>query len=601
MRVRALLVTIWSWIEVCFGSSTEVLILHRSSFIPRWFLTIGLFVSLFSGHSATAITKQSAVAETTPPKWYRHVFQIQKPREFNTSVGVSAPTDCRVWLNGQLLRSEAVEESLIVFEVSRLIRNGANCLAVESQAKDAELPVALLRNGQPFSSVNWRMKTTEPPVGWQKTDFNDKNWQAVKPVSKRADWAAVPVRPFMSKTEVSRFENGQFRFRDHDHVALLGGTFIERAQQFGHLEAALMSSEADGLTFRNLGWSADTVFAESRGIFDSPAKGYARMIEHLRAEEPDVVIIAYGQNEAMQEASGDDAVRFRQQFQRLISDVRTTGAEVVLVTPHAFLSAPAPLPDARLWNPTLRRYAEMVEDIADKSGCHCVNLFDDFDQRLMQAAEVVGFWPFDLQADEHQKLRDHMLHSLSSNGMHWNERGYRCLSTMFANALFRGANTDSQERPSADYVHWDVASLADEQTSPARKSVSLKLQRPWLKPGILVVHTGDNWESIVSHQAVLDEKRLTLPQLPSRELSGNHRFQIPWQYDQLVQLLVRKNELYFHRWRPQNITYLFGFRKHEQGNNASDIAEFDPLIVELEQQIQTLRNSDGPTLRLELK
>ncbi len=61
-----------------------------------------------------------------------------------------------------------------------------------------------------------------------------------------------------------------------------------------------------------------------------------------------------------------------------------------------------------------------------------------------------------------------------------------------------------------------------------------------------------------------------------------------WQnkaYENLRQLVIRRNELYFHRWRPQNITYLFGFRKHEQGNNASEIAQFDPLIDDLEEQI----------------
>ena len=61
------------------------------------------------------------------------------------------------------------------------------------------------------------------------------------------------------------------------------------------------------------------------------------------------------------------------------------------------------------------------------------------------------------------------------------------------------------------------------------------------------------------------------------------------QYEALRQLLLRKNELYFHRWRPQNITYLFGFRKHEQGNNAADIAKFDPFILELEKQIHELQ------------
>jgi lysophospholipase L1-like esterase len=53
----------------------------------------------------------------------------------------------------------------------------------------------------------------------------------------------------------------------------------------------------------------------------------------------------------------------------------------------------------------------------------------------------------------------------------------------------------------------------------------------------------------------------------------------------LRQAVVEKNELFFHRWRPQNETYLFGFRKHEQGKNAKEVAEFDPLVAKAEEEI----------------
>lgn len=46
----------------------------------------------------------------------------------------------------------------------------------------------------------------------------------------------------------------------------------------------------------------------------------------------------------------------------------------------------------------------------------------------------------------------------------------------------------------------------------------------------------------------------------------------------LRQTVIRKDQLFFDRWRPQNETYLFGFRKHEQGQNAREIPEFDPLV-----------------------
>ena len=58
--------------------------------------------------------------------------------------------------------------------------------------------------------------------------------------------------------------------------------------------------------------------------------------------------------------------------------------------------------------------------------------------------------------------------------------------------------------------------------------------------------------------------------------------------DQLRPLVVDKNRLYFYRWRPQNEIYLFGSRKHEQGNNASEVQLFEPLISEKEAAIQAM-------------
>ena len=53
----------------------------------------------------------------------------------------------------------------------------------------------------------------------------------------------------------------------------------------------------------------------------------------------------------------------------------------------------------------------------------------------------------------------------------------------------------------------------------------------------------------------------------------------------LKQLISKKNQLFFHRYRPQNETYLYLFRKHEQGNNAVEIPQFDPLIKKADEAI----------------
>ncbi|MDB6173388.1 MAG: rane-bound dehydrogenase domain protein [Chthoniobacteraceae bacterium] len=57
----------------------------------------------------------------------------------------------------------------------------------------------------------------------------------------------------------------------------------------------------------------------------------------------------------------------------------------------------------------------------------------------------------------------------------------------------------------------------------------------------------------------------------------------------LRKAIIRKNELFFYRWRPANSTYLFGFRKHEQGRNAAEIPLFDPLVAQAEVEIEKLK------------
>ena len=60
------------------------------------------------------------------------------------------------------------------------------------------------------------------------------------------------------------------------------------------------------------------------------------------------------------------------------------------------------------------------------------------------------------------------------------------------------------------------------------------------------------------------------------------------QAERLRRQIVAKNELFFHRWRPQNEIYFFGFRKHEQGNNAVEIPRFDPMVASKDARIREL-------------
>src|SRR6185436_9352167 len=70
------------------------------------------------------------------------------------------------------------------------------------------------------------------------------------------------------------------------------------------------------------------------------------------------------------------------------------------------------------------------------------------------------------------------------------------------------------------------------------------------------------------------------------------------QATELIETIRAKNRLFFYRSRPENNTYLFLFRKHEQGQNAKEIPQFDPLIAEQEKKIDTLKKPLKHTLEL---
>jgi lysophospholipase L1-like esterase len=64
--------------------------------------------------------------------------------------------------------------------------------------------------------------------------------------------------------------------------------------------------------------------------------------------------------------------------------------------------------------------------------------------------------------------------------------------------------------------------------------------------------------------------------------------------EKLRTVVIAKNELWFNRHRPQNEIYLFGSRKHEQGNNGVEIPQFDPLIDAKDKEIAALNQAVRP-------
>lgn len=578
------------------------------------------------------------LSDTQTSAWYRMAFLLP-PESLQPAAddGIQTAaarltlavngTCVQLYLNGQrLLRDQAFESAAAAksnipalgIEISRLLRSGRNVISMQVRSARpsvvAGVRLSVRQADQTWADVNgeWKRFPTEPPAGWPSTDFNDRDWAKidVEERSSDGDFHFSEVSSWHDVVPAAAGPRLPFYFQDQDHVVLLGATFLERSQQYGHLEAALATvAGTRKVTFRNLGWDGDTVFAESRGIFDPPEAGYLRMIEHVRAEEPTVIIICYGQNDAL--TNGRTTEQFQNQLVRLVDDVSTTGATIVLMSPHELLPAAHPLPDPSRFNSRIRKFCEVLQTVAAEKSALCVNLFDGFSGDLQHADQLLfsGVHNSEVTADpvQHPDLWRRMAARWSDNGMHLNDRGYQAAALVVRERLLNVPAVMPHLK--VDLRHQEIAASGLEVRNAQWSEDGSELVRFELRekvPGPIpgAVRFSDPVDlHRISGVVVSSTGSLPLTadaSTSNRGVSASEMLLIPVsdRYQLLRNTIIRKDELYFHRWRPQNITYLFGFRKHEQGNNAVEIAQFDPLVDEQEIRIHELQQPHWRTVVL---
>lgn len=290
-----------------------------------------------------------------------------------------------------------------------------------------------------------------------------------------------------------RHDTTTIELREGDRVVFLGDTFIEREQQQGWIELMLTTRFPDhNLTFRNLGWSADTPAGASRfglSLFQTtktpPDEGWKGLVKQLEDAQPTVVFLGYGMASSFAGPAG--LPQFRAEYIRLLTELRRISPEARLVVlgplPHESLGMPWPDPVAH--NAVLRQYDDALRTLAAERGL----AFLSFIEALAPAAGTGA-----------------AVH-LTDNGIHPTAAGYRRLAEIMEDRWYGS--------PGA----WRTSAQAE----PLRDAIR------------------------------------------------------------------RKNQLFFHRSRPANMAYIFGFRKHEQGQNAVEVPRFDPLIATEEQRIAQLR------------
>jgi len=365
-----------------------------------------------------------------------------------------------------------------------------------------------------------------------------------------------------------------FTLSEGDRMVFLGNTLIEREQRYGYWEAALTSRyPGRRIQFRNLGWSGDTVFGHARAGFGSTADGFKHLKEHVLSLQPTVIILGYGTNESFDGPEG--LPRFLDGINTLINALAPAKARMVWLSPLRQEKLPAPLPDPAEQNKNLRLFADALQDVARQH-----------DQRFVDLFTLLG------------PDRDRAPAPLTDNGIHLMAHGYWVSAFALEKGLgltprewaleitggavdsHRGTEVKKLEGKGLRFELTDaVLPVAPFPDGPATAipvpGTSRLLRVQGLVPG---KHTLTiDGKDVVTAGAADWTRGVNLLRGPEFE-----------QAEQLRQAIIAKNRLYFHRWRPQNETYLFGFRKHEQGQNAREIPQFDPLVAKMEEEIVKL-------------
>lgn len=209
-----------------------------------------------------------------------------------------------------------------------------------------------------------------------------------------------------------------FALPDHARIVIIGNTFAERLQNYNFFEPLLYANfPSKKFTVRNLGWSGDEVNKQSRPF------RYPSAIDLLKEENPDVIFVCFGMNESF---DGQDSVDvFKKQFVSLVEAYRATATkpvQIVAVSPIAHEQLSYPMPDPLDHNRSLRAYSAALHDAAKENGYFFVDLFSYFENAM--AANKA---------------------SMTINGIHLNETGYRKAAELMAEQLGLSRNRWSDD------------------------------------------------------------------------------------------------------------------------------------------------------------
>jgi lysophospholipase L1-like esterase len=195
--------------------------------------------------------------------------------------------------------------------------------------------------------------------------------------------------------------SAEFFFHDKDSVVFLGDSITEQKLYTTYVEAyTLTRFPGRSFTFRNVGWGGDTAWLRQRAHPDEKAlfaatgsaldemvtkavgAGLARDVLPLK---PTAVTVDFSMNDHAYQAFREDIFRAHVRSQKEIADVlKKNGARVALMTTQP-IEDKRPDPDQDVRNQSLRKFSDGIRDVAAKEGAAFVDQFDPYMAIMLKA------------------------------------------------------------------------------------------------------------------------------------------------------------------------------------------------------------------------
>lgn len=157
-----------------------------------------------------------------------------------------------------------------------------------------------------------------------------------------------------------------FFFRDGDQAMILGDSITEQRQYSTLLESFVLSRFPNWkISFRNTGWSGDTMGLSTRGGIE---KGFERDLAPL---QPTVATITFGMNDARRgDAAYDD---YLANARKLTAKFAAMGTRVALISPSSEEQFQKDYPAGSPYNAMLCKYSEGLAGVAKEQSLPFVN------------------------------------------------------------------------------------------------------------------------------------------------------------------------------------------------------------------------------------